>query len=244
MKDNFTARSELYKKFRPVYPDELYNFLMGLVATKNTAWDCGTGNGQLALGLAKYFKEVYATDISEKQISNAVKENNIFYKVESAERTSFPDNFFDLITVAQAIHWFNFDAFYREVKRTIKTGGVLAVTGYGLVRIDEQTDKIINKFYCEVIGCYWNKERKYVDENYQTIPFPFKEIKTPSLINTFQWTFEQLTGYLQTWSAVQHFIKANNKDPVEIIYEELKNAWGNDPIKTIRFPILLRVAKL
>jgi ubiquinone/menaquinone biosynthesis C-methylase UbiE len=244
MKDNFTAHSNQYKKFRPAYPDELYNFLMELVATKHTAWDCGTGNGQLAQGLAKYFKEVYATDISEKQISNAVKENNIFYKVESAEKTSFPNNFFDLITVAQAIHWFNFNAFYSEVKRTIKPGGVLAVTGYGLIKTDEQTDKIINKFYCDLIGSYWDKERKYVDENYQTIPFPFKEIKTPSLINTFQWTFEQLTGYLQTWSAVQHFIKANNKDPVEIIYEELKDAWGNDPIKTIRFPVLLRVAKL
>lgn len=244
MKDNFSTQSELYARFRPTYPEELYQFLYSLVETKDTAWDCGTGNGQVAQELSKHFKEVYATDISEKQIRNAIQRNNIFYKGESAEKTSFPDKTFDLITVAQAIHWFNFDLFYKEVKRTIKPNGILAVIGYGLLNIDEETDKIITKFYHEIVGTYWDKERKYVDEDYQTIPFPFKEIKAPQLYNTYKWSLEQLIGYLNTWSAVQHYINANNQNPVELVYEDLQEIWKGKTTKTVKFPILLRIARL
>jgi ubiquinone/menaquinone biosynthesis C-methylase UbiE len=244
MKDNFSAQSEQYVKFRPTYPNELYQFLLSLVKTKDKAWDCGTGNGQVAQELSKHFKEVYATDISEKQIKNAIQRANIFYKVESAERTSFLDKSFDLITVAQAIHWFDFDAFYKEVTRVIKPNGILAVIGYGLLSINKDTDAIINRFYREVTGPYWDKERKYIDEHYQTIPFPFKEIESPQLYNSYEWSLEQLIGFLDTWSAVQHFIKANKQNPVELVYKDLQQAWGINSTKTVRFPILLRIGKL
>jgi ubiquinone/menaquinone biosynthesis C-methylase UbiE len=244
MKDNFSTQSEQYVKFRPTYPNELYQFLLSLVKTKDKAWDCGTGNGQVAQELSKHFKEVYATDISEKQIKNAIQRANIFYKVESAERTSFLDKSFDLITVAQAIHWFDFDAFYKEVTRVIKPNGILAVIGYGLLSINKDTDAIINRFYREVTGPYWDKERKYIDEHYQTIPFPFKEIESPQLYNSYEWSLEQLIGFLDTWSAVQHFIKANKQNPVELVYKDLQQAWGINSTKTVRFPILLRIGKL
>ena len=243
MKDNFSNRSDKYQKFRPGYPPDLYDFLLSVTTNKEVAWDCGTGNGQVAEELAKYFNKVFATDISETQIEHAVKRDNIFYSVEPAEKTSFPSNTFDLITVAQAIHWFNFELFYKEVERTMKPGGRLAVVGYGLFRSDERTDKLIQMFYGEIIGSYWDKERKYIDENYQTIPFPFKEIKSPELENVFKWTFEQLTGYLDTWSAVQHYITKNNNNPLDLIYNDLKNAWGDKELKIIRFPILLRVGR-
>src|SRR5689334_20990349 len=114
MKDNFSSQSEKYQQFRPTYPDELYTFLFAQVDSKEVAWDCGTGNGQVAKELSKQFRLVYATDISENQIKNASRADNITYQVESAEQSSFPDKCFDLVTVAQAIHWFDFDAFYRE----------------------------------------------------------------------------------------------------------------------------------
>jgi ubiquinone/menaquinone biosynthesis C-methylase UbiE len=243
MKDNFSTQSEQYVKFRPTYPDELYQFLLSLVKTKDAAWDCGTGNGQVAQELSKHFKKVYATDISEKQIKNAIQRENILYKVESAERTSFPDKSFDLITVAQAIHWFDFGAFYKEVERTIKPNGVLAVIGYGLLSIDKDTDKIINRFYHEIVGPYWDKERKYVDEYYRTIPFPFKEIEPPKLYNTYEWNIEHFIGYVETWSAVQHYIKANNQNPVDLIYKDLEQTWGTNAAKAVKFPILLRIGK-
>jgi ubiquinone/menaquinone biosynthesis C-methylase UbiE len=244
MKDNFSTQSEQYLKFRPTYPNELYKFLLLLVKTRDTAWDCGTGNGQVAWELSNYFKKVQATDISEKQIQNAAQRDNICYKVEAAERTSFPGKNFDLITVAQAIHWFDFDAFYKEVKRVIKPGGILAIMGYALLNIDENTDKIIRKFHDEIVGPFWDPERKYVDEYYHTIPFPFKEIDTPQLNNIYEWKLEQLTGYLNTWSAVQHYIKAEKQNPVDLIYDDLARTWEKNITKTVRFPILLRVGKL
>src|SRR3954471_1919616 len=163
MKDNFSTQSEQYVKFRPTYPDKLYQFLWPLIETKDTAWDCATGNGQVAQELSKHFKGVYATDISENQIKNAIQRENIFYKVERAEQTSFRNKNFDLITVAQAIHWFDFEAFYKEVKRVIKPKGILTVIGYGLFSIDKDTDAVINRFYREVTGPYWDKERRFVD---------------------------------------------------------------------------------
>ena len=244
MKDNFSAQSDQYIKFRPSYPNRLYNFLLALVETKHTAWDSGTGNGQVAGELSKYFHKVYATDISEKQIKNAIRRDNIFYKVESAEKTSFPEDTFDLITIAQAIHWFNFNDFYIEVKRTIKPDGIIAVIGYGLIETDEDTNEIISHFYKTILGASWDKERKYIDENYQTIPFPFNEIESPILNNTFEWTFEQLIGYFETWSAVQHYIKIKKENPIDLIKKDLKETWKTGLLKSVRFPILLRIGKV
>lgn len=178
------------------------------------AWDCGTGNGQAALELSNYFDRVFATDISEQQINNAAARDNITYTVQRAEQTSFENNSFDLITVGQAIHWFDFSKFYHEVDRTLKPNGSIAVFGYSLVTIDPDIDKVIHYFYEDVVGSYWDKERRYVDAHYQTIPFPFKEIKAPTIIAKYDWTLEQLTGYLQTWSASQHYIDRNNEDPI------------------------------
>jgi len=245
MKDNFSTQSDKYQKFRPGYPADLYNYLISLTREKKIAWDCGTGNGQVAKELAKYFDKVYATDISQSQLDQAEKAGNIFYEVAPAERTTFPPEIFDLITVAQAIHWFNFELFYKEVKRTIKPGGILAVIGYGLFQSEEKLDAVIHHFYNNIIGPYWDKERKYIDENYQTIPFPFEEITPPRFENQFNWTFPQLTGYLETWSAVKHYIKKNNSNPLDLVLTDLQKAWGKgEEVRKIRMPILLRVGRL
>jgi SAM-dependent methyltransferase len=240
MKDNFSIQSASYAAFRPSYPAELYNFLLPLITSKQTAWDCGTGNGQVAKVLSNYFTNVYASDISEQQINQAVKKSNIYYSINAAERTNFENNFFDLIVVAQAIHWFDFDAFYREVKRTLKPGGLLAVIGYGLLTINDEADKVIHQFYSETIGQYWDKERKYVDENYTTIPFPMNEIESPSFKIAFEWTLEELTGYLGTWSAVQHYLKAINSNPVDIVYPQLAGLFSSKQKIKGHFPVLLR----
>lgn len=241
MKDNFSIQSHHYVKFRPCYPIGLYSFLLSLVKDKQAAWDCGTGNGQIARELSGFFNRVYATDISKAQLDNAFKADNIFYKRECAETTDFPDSIFDLITVGQAIHWFDFDSFYTEVRRTLKPEGILAVIGYGLMTADTNTNEIINRLHHDIVGPYWDEERKYIDEEYQTIPFPFKEIKAPVFKNEFDWTFEQLIGYLNTWSAVQHYIRSNGQNPIDLVYEDLQESWQYNPNKTVVFPILLKV---
>lgn len=242
MKDNFSTKSDEYAKFRPNYPLELFEYLKNLFSEKQTAWDCGTGNGQVAVELANFFGSVYATDISEQQLKNAIHKRNIIYSRQPAEETDFDDNFFDLICVAQAIHWFDFERFYSEVKRTLKPGGIIAVIGYGLFKSDKETAKVILELYQNITGPYWDQERKYLDENYTTIPFPFQEFEVPSFEKRLVWSFEQLTGYLKTWSAVKHYEKDLGENPVDIISDQLKKAFGTKG--EVCFPILFRAGKL
>lgn len=244
MKDNFSTQATQYAKFRPKYPQALYDFLLDQVNGTKTAWDCATGNGQVATELAKHFEQVYATDISEKQLSNASQVANITYSVAPAEKTSFSAKTFDLITVAQAIHWFKFDEFFAEVKRTLKPDGIFAAIGYGIMHISPELDQVVHYLYEDILGEFWDQERKYIEDNYLNIPFPFTEIESPNLEITAQWNFEQLVGYLETWSALQHYIKAKGKNPMVIVYNDLKQAWGNADTHEIHFPLLLKVGKL
>ena len=242
MKDNFSKQSDLYVKFRPGYPAELFDFLFSLVTEKKAAWDCGTGNGQVALQLSEYFDDVYATDISANQLANAASKENIHYSQVSAEETFFPENMFDLVTVGQAIHWFNFEKFYKEVNRALKGGGYIAVFGYGLMKIDKETDLIITDFYKNITGPYWDAERKYIDENYETIPFPFEEIKVPVLWSKYDWELEAVAGFLNTWSAVQRYIDKYNSNPIAQIENDLCEAWGNSEIKqTATWKLILKI---
>lgn len=243
MKDNFSVQSAAYAQFRPHYPAEMIHYIMSQVKDYNTALDIATGNGQVAVALSPYFDTVYATDISVKQLQNAKQLPNIIYKEGSAENTGFANEKFNLVTVAQAIHWFKFDEFYAEIKRILRPDGVLAVMGYGLFSTNPDSDVIISHFYKNIIGSYWDAERKYVDDNYTTIPFPFKEIEAKKFINQFTWTFDQLVGYLQTWSAVQHYIKDTGNNPIDIIYNELEISWNKND-KQVIFPLLLKLGRL
>lgn len=243
-KDNFSNQSSLYAKYRPTYPPELYPFLLSLVNHRQAAWDCATGNGQVAAQLSQYFEKVYATDISQQQINNAVEKENIFYSIERAETTSFKDDSFDLITVGQAIHWFDFESFYQEVHRTGRNNCIIALIGYGLPVVDLTTDTILQNFYHNVVGQYWDKERIYIEEKYLTIPFPFKEINAPAMSGNYEWTLNEFAGYIESWSAVQHYIKANNENPMPLIKNELQKNWPGNSTKTIHFHTLLRVGKI
>jgi SAM-dependent methyltransferase len=244
MKDNFSTQSDKYARYRPSYPAALFEFLLSIVPAKQHAWDCGTGNGQLAHVLAKHFDKVYATDISPQQIENAIPVDKIVYSVQQAEQTTFADNFFDLITVAQAIHWFDFHQFYREVNRTIKDKGILAVTGYGLLQTAPEIDAVIVDFYHNIVGAYRDREMRYIDEGYQTIPFPFEELKTTAYEMELVWTLEHLIGFLETWSAVKHFREEKGQNPIHYIDKDLKRKWGKGNTRTVRFPLFLRVARI
>lgn len=244
MKDNFSSVAENYAVYRPEYPPAVYEFIMNLCDHKVSAWDCGTGNGQVAMALANHFQRVYATDISQEQIDNAYWDDRITYNVEAVESCSFPDRSFDLITVGQAVHWFDFDQFYSQVKRTLKPKGLLAIIGYGLIRSDEAVDAVLLDLYKVILGKYWDPERKYIDEQYKTIPFPFHEIGIPGFSIEVNWKLEQLLGYLQTWSAVQHYKKSQKQDPIQKVEAKLIKAWGKDSSKRMEFPVFLRLGKL
>jgi ubiquinone/menaquinone biosynthesis C-methylase UbiE len=239
-KDLFSGNASDYATFRPDYPAALFEFIFNQVKEFDTAWDCGTGNGQAAKVLAEKFNAVHATDISDKQMANGFQAPNIFYSVSPAEKTLFSDQQFDLITVAQAAHWFKLDGFYKEVKRVAKPNAVIALWGYGLLSINPNFDVALTEFYKNVIGPYWDPERKLIDQQYQTIPFPFAEIKAPNFHFAKQWDLAQLEGYLTTWSAVQKFIKANGTNPVTTFIESTKSLLSNKLVE-VSFPLFMRI---
>src|SRR5258705_2912822 len=191
MKDNFSRQADIYAKYRPAYPQELFDFLFRHINHKMSAWDCATGNGQTAKVLAKHFDKVFATDISPKQIDTAEQCPNIYYSVQPAEKTDFSDNSFDLVTVSQALHWFATDEYYSEVKRVSKPNSVFVAWSYSLLSVSPVIDDLVRSYYANVVGPYWDAERKYVDEEYRTIPFPFKEIMTPAFSMDYYWTIEE-----------------------------------------------------
>ena len=180
--DNFSCHSKEYSFSRPTYPDLLFDFLYAITPQKNLAWDCATGNGQSAIGLCKYFKNVIASDANKNQIQHGFQRENIDYKIFPAGKCEVGQRFCRPRDCSQAIHWFDFEKFYTNVKRVGKKNGIIAVWSYDMHKINPQIDNISNRLNVEgeILGNYWAKETKYVNEKYKTIPFPFKEISVPT----------------------------------------------------------------
>jgi SAM-dependent methyltransferase len=243
MKDNFSSNSDLYAKYRPSLPIELFDYILELVPSREKAWDCATGNGQSAYILSKYFHEIQATDISEEQLKNAAQEKNIVYSQQAAEQTQFPDDYFDLIVISQALHWFDFDSFFAEAKRLLKDKGIIAAMGYDLPRISPEINDWIDRLYKDIIGEFWDVERRLIDSHYQTIPFPFEEISIPDFHIHDEWELEDLIGYLKTWSGVKHYTKALGKNPIDEILDELTQAWGTKKSQKVTFPVFHRIGR-
>lgn len=243
-KDYFSDQSKAYAAFRPSYPDELYQFIYRHLEDRSAAWDCATGNGQVARHLARHFDRVDATDISEQQLTNAFQAKNIFYSISPAEHTSFEDRQFDLITVGQALHWFNLPQFYNEVCRTGKQEGLLAVWGYALLSIAPDIDELFFNFYYDTVGPYWDQARRLVEDHYRSIPFPFEEIPCPEFYIKVEWSASQFTGYLSSWSATQKYIRTHNRDPVEAFSEKLRTHWKEGETKLVTFPVFVKLGRI
>lgn len=243
-KDYFSGQSKVYAAFRPTYPSDLYQFIFKHLHHKSYAWDCATGNGQVAQYLANYFDMVCATDISQQQIDHALPAKNIFYSVSSAEHTAFKGNQFDLITVGQALHWFNVDEFYEEVMRTAKAKGLLAVWGYTLLTIDPPIDEMFMDFYTNTTGPYWDKARKLIENEYREIPFPFEQIVSPEFTIKVNWTLDQFAGYLTSWSATQKYISVHGINPVDKFIGTLKTIWKEHSLKVVTFPVFMKLGRV
>jgi ubiquinone/menaquinone biosynthesis C-methylase UbiE len=241
MKDYFSDHSKLYATFRPTYPEELYQFIFTHVKQFNIAWDCATGNGQVAQHLAGHFNKVYATDISAQQLEHAVQQKNIIYSLSSAEQTPFKNHTFDLITVGQALHWFDLNKFYAEVKRVLKPDGLLAVWGYSVCSINADVDKFFIDFYLNTVGPYWDSARKIVEDEYKDLPFPFAEIPSPKFSIIVEWTLEEFAGYLTTWSATQKFIKDKKYNPIPSFIEKIAPYWSSK--QRVTFPVFIKLGK-
>jgi SAM-dependent methyltransferase len=240
-KDHFSTQAADYAKFRPGYPPEFFDYLVSIAPSRQLAWDCGTGNGQAAVGLALVFDRVIATDASERQITNAEPHERVEYHVAPAEDSGIESETLDLIVVAQALHWFDLDRFYAEAQRVLTVNGVLAASAYNLLHIEPAIDEVVDRYYNEVVGLFWPPERKLV-EQFARLPFPFHEIDPPKFEMTAHWNLNHLLGYLHTWSSTQRFIAANQRDPLDEIANELHAAWGNaKQTRRVVWPLTLRI---
>lgn len=243
-KDHFSSHAAAYADARPRYPDALFDWLATLTAEHETAWDCGTGNGQAAFGLATHYRQVIATDASREQIENAFPHERISYRVVPGESPSLQPQSVDLVTAAQAVHWFDRPKFYAQVKRVLKPDGAVAIWCYGLCSITTEIDAPLRDFYNGTVGPYWPPERRLIDEAYRTIEFPFAEIAAPDFSMEQYWDLTQFLAYLGTWSAVQRYIKQNGRDPMPEFGESLCAFWRpSDRKQRIIWPLHVRVGK-
>lgn len=242
MKDLFSKQSSEYARFRPHYPAPLFDYLASVAPAKKLAWDCGTGNGQAAVALARHFDEVVATDPSSKQLSFAEAHSRVCYQAGGAEKSPCADGSCDLVTAAQAFHWFDQHTFYREARRVLKPGGVVAIWSYNLCELSPEVDAQVQVLYEDILGPYWEPERRQVEEGYSKAAFPFEELKAPAFAMQAEWNFEHLLGYLSTWSSLQTYLKKTpGENPLERQTSALREAWGAVPTRMARWRLALRV---
>jgi len=243
--DHFSQQAIDYAQYRPRYPANLFDYLATLTPQHNIAWDCATGNGQAALNLATLYNSVDATDASQQQISSAATHKNVRYQVCEATKSPFPDHHFDLITVAQALHWFDLEKFYSEVKRVSKLHGVFAAWCYDLFKVTPEIDTLIQSFHDKTLGSFWPDGREHIAKGYASLAFPFERISPPDFFMEATWSLSQVLGYLNTWSAVHYYIEQHGENPISQLTPQLKAHWGNPAeCRDIRWPIYLHVGKV
>lgn len=245
-KDHFSSHANVYREARPTYPPALFRWLAAQAPDRALAWDCGCGNGQATVALAEHFEHVTGTDPSANQIAAAEPDARIDYRVEPAEQTSLAAHAVSLVTVAQALHWFDHARFHAEVRRVLKPGGVIAAWAYADCSTgDAAIDRAKDRLYNDLTGPYWPPERAHVESGYATLSFPFVEIAAPRFDMVAHWTADQLLAYLRSWSATQRYLKANGHDPVALIEPELRAAWGEPAQRRdVRWTFHLRAGRV
>lgn len=243
--DHFSAAADDYARYRPTYPPALFEALARTAPARALAWDCATGNGQAAHGLARHFTRVHASDASDTQIRQARPHPNIDYHVSPAERSSLPAASVDLISVAQALHWFDLDAFYTEVRRVARPGAVIAAWTYVLLDISPGINAPVRQLHGEILGEWWPPQRRHVDNGYRDLPFPFEPLSLPAFTMTAQWTLSDLLGYLHTWSATRRYQQHHKHDPVIDITPQLRESWGPpETVREVRWPLTMLAGRV
>ena len=238
--DHFSGHASDYASYRPRYPAALFQFLANACDRRDAAWDCATGSGQAAVALAQHFSTVIATDASANQIAAAQAADNVDYRVAPAETSGLQDASVDLITVAQALHWFDMPAFFAEAARVLRADGVLAVWSYEKCTVDATVDPVVDEIFAAVEH-YWPPQRDIVMRRYADVQLPWPELESPAHAMVAQWDTTQMLGYLNTWSATKRYQRANGSNPVDEHAEALRNVWRS--VRNVRWPLTVRICR-
>lgn len=242
-KDHFSRQSAAYSRYRPAYPERLIEYVATQAPSRRVAVDCATGNGQAAVALGGHFDAVLAVDGSPSQLSRARPHPRVHYAAAFAERLPLRDRSVDLVAAAQAAHWFDFERFHAECRRVLVPDGVVAVWTYEKFRVNASVDGVIDDFYVNVVGCDWPPERRYVEQGYRTLPFPWCELPAPAFALETDWELEQVMGYLATWSSVQRHKERTGEDPLPALKPRLAALWPRSVALRLRWPIHLRIGR-
>ncbi|HEX7115546.1 MAG TPA: class I SAM-dependent methyltransferase [Steroidobacter sp.] len=243
-KDHFSGHASAYARYRPDYPAELFDYLATLTPRREVALDCATGSGQAAIGLARHFDLVVASDGSIAQLRNAQAHPRVAYIANLAEQPALEEGSVDLVVAAQAAHWFDHERFHEQVRRVLRTDGALAVWTYGLAHVSPPIDAIVKRFYQETIGPYWPPERRYVESGYRDLPFPWQELSAPAFTLVLEWDLDAFIGYLGTWSAVRRYFETTGTDPLPALKAQIAKVWDSPATpRPVTWPLHLRVGR-
>jgi len=244
-RDRFGAAAPAYAAFRPRYPPELFAALAAVAPGRELAWDCATGTGQAALGLAAHFERVIATDASAAQLAAAQAHPRVSYHRAVAEASGIEAGSAALVTVAQALHWLDRPRFFAEARRVLVPGGVVAVWCYESMEIGPEIDEIVRHYYSTTVGPYWAAERALVESGYRTIDFPFDEFPLPPARIEAQLSCADLAGYVGTWSATLRYREATGHDPLPALVASLNQRWGPPgAVRRVRWPLSIRAGRV
>lgn len=244
--DHFSRVSAGYAASRPRYPAELFAWISAQTFWHDLAWDCATGNGQAAIGLAAHFLRVVATDASAEQIEHAAAHPRVEYAVAPAEASGLEPGSVDVVTAAQALHWLPRDRFFDEARRVLKPGGLMAAWGYHIPRVnDPEIDARIRAFHDVVVGPYWPKQRGLVLDRFRTIDFPFAGLDVPALEIRQPLTLDAFCAYLSTQSATDYYRRAHGgSDPVPAFLETVERLWGGrERQRDVIWPLFMRAGR-
>lgn len=238
--DHFSAQSATYAEARPGYPAELFEWLAAQAPARALAWDAGCGNGQASVGLARRFDSVFASDPSQAQIARATAHPRVRYAVEPAERCSLPAASADLVTVAQAYHWFDHAAFCAEARRVLHPGGLVALWSYARSSVLPAVDALFDELHDIRLATDWPTGREHVLTQYRELLFPFERIDAPDFEMREHWTLPQYLAYLRSWSASERHRQRTGVDPVDELAARFIEAW-EDPsqVREVRWPLTL-----
>jgi len=245
-RDHFSGVATDYAAFRPQYPAALFDWLASVSQRHYVAWDCACGSGQAARTLAPHFDLVVATDASSVQVAAATAIEKTRFVVAASERAPLADGAIDLVTVAQALHWFVGETFFAEVRRVVRSGGVFAAWTYGMPHVQsEAVEKAVHGFIDGTLGPYWPPEIRLVLDGYASIDLPLEELETPGFELRVEWTLARFLGFVRTWSAVGRFGDMHGEDPVAQLATELEGLWGNeDDLLAVSWRLDLRVGRV
>jgi len=241
----FDAGGADYARYRPDYPQALADHLADIAPRRRAALDVGCGTGQFTCQLAAQFETVSGLDPSADQIAHATPHPRVRYAVGHAEETGQQGRAFDLVTAAQAAHWFDLPRFYAEARRVAAPDALLALISYGVAQLDPDLAGRFLHFYTTEIGPYWPPERRMVDEGYAGIAFPFPELPAPRLDIVREWSLADFLGYVSTWSAVRRAREAGKEALLVAFAQDLRELWGEaGTMRTIRWPVVARIGRI